>query len=114
MKPDIAHSEGLSDHAILRVGVSLQAPPNPDTMPIRAEVFKHERFQIRLKALYRDVRLEDLPTWERWETHKLLLRDAALHARDEMLLKEKDSDFCYPINHCNFIEGHYEQRYQTC
>ena len=30
---------------------------------------------------------------ERWETHKILLRDAALHARDQMLAMEEFSDF---------------------
>ena len=44
IKADDAHANGLSDHAMQLISVSLHAPPNLNTMPIKAEVFKHRMF----------------------------------------------------------------------
>jgi len=93
IRPELAHARGLSDHAIMQVDVSLRAKPDPANMPIRRECFEHPRFKERLNATLKQVDLDSLPTWERWETHKIILRDAALHARDHMLSSQEDSDF---------------------
>jgi hypothetical protein len=93
IRPELAHAQGLSDHAIIQVDVTLRARPNPDTMPIRKECFEHPKFKERLAATSAQIDLDSLPTWERWEAHKLMLRDAALHARDHMLTTQGDSDF---------------------
>ena len=45
IRPEIANAEGISDHGILKLGVSLKAPPDPETMPINADVFKHPMFE---------------------------------------------------------------------
>ena len=93
IQPEVAHAKGLSDHAVMIVTVSSRARPDPETMPIKRECFEHPRFKERLKATRSQVDLDALSTWERWATHKALLRDAALHARDWMLTMEEHSDF---------------------
>ena len=93
LAPDVAHYRGVSDHGINKCGVSLRAMPNPDTMPIRAECFQTLRFKQRLQSWYECVDLSSMGTWERWDTHKIILRDAAIHSRNHMLLADKDSDF---------------------
>jgi hypothetical protein len=93
IRPDDAHANGISDHAMLMVSASLRAPPDPETLPIKAEVFKHPEFQRQLQILYDYVPLENLPTWERWETNKTILRQAALRTRDFMLLNDRNSTF---------------------
>ena len=91
---EVAHYKGLSDHAILKCGVSLRAPPNPDTMPIRPECFSNPRFKERLDAWYKVIDLSSLGTWERWAAHEVILREAALQARNAIMLESQDSDFC--------------------
>ena len=91
--PEIAHARGLSDHAIIIARFTTHAPPNPDTMPIKKECFAHPRFQERLAATRRHVDLDSMPPWQRWQEHKILIRDAALHARDAILTAQKHSDF---------------------
>ena len=86
VKPELASSRGLSDHGILKLSVSLHAPPNPETLPIRAEVFNHPAFQEHLHDLYTYLDLDGLPPWERWETHKLFLRGAGNLTRKYILL----------------------------
>jgi hypothetical protein len=93
IRPEIANAEGISDHGILKLGVSLKAPPDPETMPINAEVLKHPMFEEKIRDLYDYIALDSLSPWERWTTHKGLLREAAAQVRNEMLLQEEDSDF---------------------
>ena len=93
IKADDAHANGLSDHAMQLISVSLHAPPNPSTMPIKAEVFKHKMFKYELQKLYDYINLDALATWERWETHKVVPRHAAIKTRDHMLINEENSNF---------------------
>ena len=99
IRPEFANAEGISDHGILKLGVSLQAPPDPDTMPIRAEVFKHPLFEEKICDLYEYIDLDSLSPWDRWTTHKRLLREATSQVRTEMLLQEEDSDFSVQATH---------------
>ena len=67
--------------------------PNPETMPIHRECFAHRRFRERLNATTSAANLGNLPTSERLRVHKALIREAALKARDELLVTQPASEF---------------------
>jgi len=91
--PGTLHSKGISDHAPFVVELSVCPPPKPENMPIHKECFLHPRYRHRLDALVSAVDLDALPTTERLRTMKFLMRDAALHARNEILVDAPQSQF---------------------
>ena len=64
-----------------------------DQRPIPKEVFSTDVFKNEHDKLFRERKIDDLDTVARWEAHKKIIREAAQHARDQILKNDPHCPF---------------------
>ncbi len=84
------HYRGISDHTPFIVEVAGRASIPLKAQPIRGNLFKHHKFQEFHRTLVEDVRLQTLDPQTRLNTHKDILRQAALLTRRYIQNDEED------------------------
>ena len=83
--PTVLFKEGVSDHAALMVEFGVRASLPRGERPIPPSVFKAEKFQRVYSKFLEAFNLDSMDVVERWETHKLILREAAAIVRDYLV-----------------------------
>eukprot|EP00959_Pyramimonas_sp_CCMP1952_P406079 8510543-Pyramimonas_sp.AAC.1 len=81
-KPEELHSQGISDHAPVRVTFAVRPQRPPQEQPLPRHVCSSPSFSHFLSLLISHSPLYSLPTMARWREYKRLLREAARMSRD--------------------------------
>ena len=80
------HEQRISDHAMVRCSLEIVPQLPPEERPIPRFVCSLPSFGSHHDTLCRAAALDSLPAVLRWETHKLIIKEAARVALDEHLL----------------------------
>ena len=59
------------------LNISMRESIRPEMRPIARDIFKHEQYEATHKRLYEELKLDKMAVFERWETHKEIIREAA-------------------------------------
>jgi hypothetical protein len=85
--PRQAHDRQLSDHSPVIMSIAQRKPLQPEMRPIARSIFKHEMYKPIHDRLCDELELDTIPTFERWEVHKEVIREAARLAKEAMFLE---------------------------
>ena len=83
--PQRLSRDGISDHAPVEVEIAIRPMLPPSQRAIHHAVFSSDAFAKALAGWEQHIDLDALPLWERWQTHKRILRTAAGRARKVMM-----------------------------
>ena len=89
-QPRELHEKGISDHALVSTSTSLKRRLPKELQPIPKVIVESEHFKKRHDELVAQSALRELPPVQRWELHKVILRQSGEYAR-EMLLHAGDN-----------------------
>jgi hypothetical protein len=90
--PKKMHDDNLSDHAPVKLTISTWMPLPRSQQPIPTFVVNSSAFKKYHQALCDQTGLSDLGTIERWQTHKVIIREAARLARRQLFLENESSE----------------------
>ena len=80
-QPRELHEKGISDHAPVSSSVSIKHRQPKELQPIPRFIAESEHFKKRHDELAAQTDLRKLPPVQRWEQHKVILRQAGAYAR---------------------------------
>ena len=91
-QPRELHDEGIDDHAPVAASLTLRRSLPKDQQPIPRFVIESTHFKKRHDELVERADLASLPPVQRWERHKIILRQAGKFARNALLLAPGNSE----------------------
>ena len=91
--PRSLHTAGVSDHGPVQVNFSCRKSLPKQQRAIPRDTFELPGFKAAHDKLVEAARLHELPPVTRWQLHKLIIREAALLARDEQCQSSPESPY---------------------
>ena len=83
--------QGISDHSPVRVSLTSSAPMPKQNRPIPKYVFEHSSFTEIHDQLAEAAKLDERHVVDRWQLHKIIIKEAARIVRNSVLQSEPDS-----------------------
>ena len=92
-QPRELHETGISDHAPVSASMTFRRQLPREKQPIPRHVAESAHFKKKHDELVAEVDLRRLPPVQRWEQHKIILRQAGRYARNAMLNGAEHTEF---------------------
>jgi hypothetical protein len=91
--PRELHEKGISDHGPVSTSISLKRRLPRELQPIPRFIAESDHFKKRHDELVTQTALRKLPPVQRWELHKVILRQAGEHAREKLVYAAEHTEF---------------------